>query len=186
MNPTPTLNNIPTNNCPTSNYPKTGCMTQGQKGQQLMSQTTRHGEPVTSTPGRPGRTPPGHHWVKTLVPASLHHRLRAYAGLSEMTLPAFTLATLSNAVPLAAPTSPQGSPPGPEGGYNPGLAWGPRRGPGDPLEPPATPSPKPSSGTPPAQETGSLASKPLPPDAGPSPAHPLASDPLSPEGGPHA
>lgn len=58
-----------------------------------------------------GKTPPDHHWVKALVPVALHHRLRAYAGLSEMSLPAFIQATLTNAVPLPAPANAGGSPP---------------------------------------------------------------------------
>lgn len=67
-------------------------------------------QPRESTKRGQGKTPPDHHWVKALVPIALHHRLRAYAGLSEMTLPAFILATLANAVPLAAPANAEGSP----------------------------------------------------------------------------
>jgi len=107
-----------------------------------MSQTTRQGEPVTPTPGRPGRTPPGHHWVKSLVPAALHHRLRAYAGLSEMTLPAFILATLTNAVPLAAPANAEGPSPTPTLPTLPGPGQGPLVEAPEPTPPPANAPPQ--------------------------------------------
>lgn len=72
-----------------------------------------HNEPQPQGASKrgPGKTPPDHHWVKALVPIALHHRLRAYAGLSEMSLSAYVLAVLANAVPLAAPANTEGPPP---------------------------------------------------------------------------
>ena len=76
-----------------------------------MESTNDMRQPRGASKHGPGKTPPDHHWVKALVPIALHHRLRAYAGLSEMTLPAFILATLANAVPLPAPANTEGPPP---------------------------------------------------------------------------
>jgi len=151
-----------------------------------MNPPTSRDQPEPARPGRSGRTPPGSHWVKALVPAALHFRLRAYAGLSEMTLPDFVLATLSNAVPLAAPASPQGTSSNPEGRSSSHLDQGPLGGPDGPTEPRPNQPPTSSSGTPSAPEGRTPASDPLSPPGHTSPALAPATDPLSPEGAPHA
>ncbi len=88
-----------------------------------------------------------------LVPAALHHRLRAYAGLSEMTVPAYILTVLANAVPLAPSTNPQRSPPGAGDGTDPdhGLNTAPSQAASTPDAPDDHPTPAPA---PPAPEGG--------------------------------
>lgn len=61
--------------------------------------TASHAE----SPSRRSATPPGYRNVRVLVPVDMHWRLSSFASQSQMSLPAFVLATLRNAIPLEFP-----------------------------------------------------------------------------------
>ncbi len=108
---------------------------ESDKGLPRAPQTTAH---------RSNKTPPGHHWVKALVPASLYHRLRACAAMSETSMPAFFLATLANAVPLAPATNPQSPPSGAGDGTDPDPDTAPSTAAPTPAAPDDHPTPAPA------------------------------------------
>lgn len=65
-----------------------------------------------SPPSRRSGTPPGYRNIRVLVPSDLHWRLASYASQSQLTMPAFVLATLQRATPLGVSTDPSISTPG--------------------------------------------------------------------------
>lgn len=60
------------------------------------------------SPPRTHGTPSGYRNVRVLVPRDLHFRLSSYASQSHLSMPAFVVAWLNLATPLAPSPSPQG------------------------------------------------------------------------------